>query len=231
MNDQDNLYIALIGDVVKSKEINPMEREQLQVDLASLFKDINERYKRKLVSPLTITLGDEFQGLFVEGDSMLEIIDEIRLKTYPVRVRFGLGFGTMSTAIRQEDSLGSDGPAYYCARKAIEQVKQRERAYKVAKTTIRVESNQVDKGHICLLNAALIGMCAIDRAWAEKERSIARYLREKRTQNEIAKKIKTSQANISSIIFSKNIYYYNEIFLEISESMHNSLNKEVVENA
>lgn len=39
---------------------------------------------------------------------------------YPVKIRFGIGLGEIFTDIDYKKSIGSDGPAYWRAREAIE---------------------------------------------------------------------------------------------------------------
>lgn len=49
---------------------------------------------------------------------------------YPVRLRFGIGFGEISTNIFCEAAIGTDGPAYYEARKMIEKLHKQEKKLK-----------------------------------------------------------------------------------------------------
>ena len=55
------MYIALIGDVIESKKIQ--DRAQAQQKLLQLMKELNQQYQKYLVSPFTVTAGDEFQAL------------------------------------------------------------------------------------------------------------------------------------------------------------------------
>ena len=50
------MYIALIGDIISSKNIK--DRAEAQVKLLNLMKIINKKYKEYLVSPFTVTTGD-----------------------------------------------------------------------------------------------------------------------------------------------------------------------------
>ena len=61
-----NPYIAIIGDIKKSKKIK--EREIFQNQLNSILKKVNQLYSSSISSKFTITLGDEFQGLLHSGD-------------------------------------------------------------------------------------------------------------------------------------------------------------------
>ena len=59
-----------------------------------------------------ITLGDEFQGLLEITVSILEIIKYIQREIYPIKLRFGVGIGNVSTLINHEAAIGADGPAF-----------------------------------------------------------------------------------------------------------------------
>lgn len=43
-------------------------------------------------------------------------IDSLRKHMYPVSIRFGIGFGDISTDIDMDAAIGADGPAFYAAR-------------------------------------------------------------------------------------------------------------------
>lgn len=130
---EDETKIALIADVISSKKI--VERDKFQEILADILQKINEQFSQNIISNLTITLGDEFQGLVNDTMAALLIVDlihlELRLKTKAeinseIILRWGIGIGEMSTPIlNQQQSIGSDGPAYWFARKAIEDIHQR----------------------------------------------------------------------------------------------------------
>ena len=52
------MYIALIGDIIESKKIQ--DRAQVQQQLLRLMKELNWQYQDYLISPFTVTTGDEF---------------------------------------------------------------------------------------------------------------------------------------------------------------------------
>lgn len=114
------MYAALIGDLVESKKLP--DRQYVQEQLKQILAELNQEYSSAVASNLTVTLGDEFQGLFKTPDVLLEIADKIKFRMLPVKVRFGIGFGDITTDITRELSIGADGPAYWHARAAIESV-------------------------------------------------------------------------------------------------------------
>ncbi|MBP2622463.1 SatD family protein [Streptococcus oricebi] len=114
------IYIALIGDIIDSKKI--ADRGQAQEKLLSLMDELNQKYQNWLVSPFTVTTGDEFQALLKPNEALFEMIDYLSLAFEPYQIRFGIGLGQMSTQINPKQSIGSDGPAYWRAREAINQI-------------------------------------------------------------------------------------------------------------
>ncbi|MBJ8325542.1 SatD family protein [Streptococcus pacificus] len=114
------IYIAIIGDIISSKSIK--ERSQAQKRLMTLIADINKKYEKVLKSPFTITTGDEFQALLLPNQDVFEIIEVISAQFQPYHLRFGIGVGEILTDINEKQSIGSDGPAYWHARKAIDYI-------------------------------------------------------------------------------------------------------------
>ena len=116
------LYIALIGDLIESKQLK--NRKQAQKDLQDMMEILNQDYQDYLVSPFTITTGDEFQALLRPNPELMRLIDQIVLG-FPHPIRFGLGLGEIVTEINREQSIGSDGPAYWRARAAIDVIHEK----------------------------------------------------------------------------------------------------------
>ena len=117
-----NQYYALIGDIIESRSL--ANRAKIQEALSQALNGLNERYQGHLASCFSLTLGDEFQGLLKVGAPIFQMIDELRLALPDLNLRFGLGLGEILTSINPAVSLGADGPAYWRAREAIQQVHQ-----------------------------------------------------------------------------------------------------------
>ena len=118
-------YAAVIGDIKASRHLE--NRREVQKDLQRVLEQVNRKYAEDITSKFLITLGDEFQGLLCSGKNILNMINEIKMEMYPVRIRFGVGFGPITTDIWTEMALGADGPGYYRAREAIETLKEQEK--------------------------------------------------------------------------------------------------------
>jgi hypothetical protein len=113
-------YLVLIGDLVASRDST--NRKALQQRLKAVLTHLNERPVGP-VSPYTLTLGDEFQAVFATADPVFDDMVQILAALHPVRVRFCLGLGEISTELNRDQALGMDGPAFYRARDGIDRLK------------------------------------------------------------------------------------------------------------
>ncbi|MDF1691429.1 MAG: SatD family protein [Zhongshania sp.] len=123
-------YIALIGDIVASKSLS--DRAAVQRRLTRCCAALNSRADGLgIISPFTVTLGDEFQALFVAAKDIWPCIAEIEAEMYPVQIRFALGLGDIATDINREAALAMDGPAFHRARAGIETMKKDKVRYRL----------------------------------------------------------------------------------------------------
>jgi hypothetical protein len=113
-------YLVLIGDLVASR--GSTNRKALQQQLKGVLKQLNERPAGP-VSPYTLTLGDEFQAVFETADPVFDDMVQILAALHPVRVRFSLVLGEITTELNHDQALGMDGPAFYRARDGIDRLK------------------------------------------------------------------------------------------------------------
>lgn len=123
--------LALIGDICDSRSLEAKDRAKLQKQLKSLLHSLNEEFAQSILSPFTLTLGDEFQALFADATTLWPALTTLQAELFPVRLRFGFGLGEIVTDINRESALEMDGPAFYRARDAISFLKGREDIYRV----------------------------------------------------------------------------------------------------
>ena len=124
-------YLVLIGDIVHSRSVS--DRNAAQRKFSSACAKLNiEAERLGLVSPLTITLGDEFQAVFKNSARLWECILRLEAAMAPLEMRFAVGVGAISTSLKRDSALGMDGPAFYAARAGIEQLKKTGGRYRIA---------------------------------------------------------------------------------------------------
>ena len=113
-------YLAVIGDVVKSRELP--DRSRFQQQLRSSIGRVNEEFSSSIASNFVLTIGDEFQGLLKRVDNIPQMLAVIRSGIHPIEQRVGIGIGSLDTALEPE-AIGMDGPCFHRARDAIELAK------------------------------------------------------------------------------------------------------------
>lgn len=104
-------HFILMADVISSGE---KDQNQLMIDFKNVVKEVNEFYKDVILSPLTITLGDEFQGVLKDLTASIGIIialeEQIISNKLNFKLRYVLNQGEIETPINNNiayEMLGS----------------------------------------------------------------------------------------------------------------------------
>ncbi|WP_111655946.1 SatD family protein [Isoalcanivorax indicus] len=115
-------YLVLIADIQDSRHLP--DRQAVQTRLQDTLTTLNAAAPPDLlVSPYTITLGDEFQAVMTRADRALADIITVMGALHPVQLRFALATGALDTPVNPDQAIGMDGPAFHAAREAIEHLK------------------------------------------------------------------------------------------------------------
>ena len=113
-------YLVLIGDIVASRRLPA--RAQFQRRMKCVLQALNSR-RKSLVSPYTLTLGDEFQAVYRDADTAFADVFGLMAEIAPVQARFALSVGEIVTPINPAQSIGMDGPAFHRARALLDRLK------------------------------------------------------------------------------------------------------------
>jgi hypothetical protein len=124
MNDE---YVVLIADVRESRKMGLDERYEGQLFLKSAIIQVNEDYGEHIEAPFMITRGDEFQGVLRDMRSALNTILEFERLLFPLRLRYGLGKGTIQR-MGADIPIEMDGPAFHRASGALDEVKKKKQS-------------------------------------------------------------------------------------------------------
>jgi hypothetical protein len=122
--------MVVIGDIVASREI--AERADVQHQLKAALNRLNRKRKALLLSPYTITLGDEFQMVRRSSEGMFEDAVDIMASIAPVEVRFSFAAGTLTTPLNRQYAIGMDGPAFHAAREGMTNLKRKKLIWGIA---------------------------------------------------------------------------------------------------
>ena len=207
------MYFMLIGDIVNSKKIT--NRVEIQQNLENVLNIINNKYNSFIEKNLTITLGDEFQGAFINFEKILEIIDLIQISMSPIKIRFGIGYGSLLVNNNDKNNpFNTDGEAWWNARDAIEDIKYENSVNKteiIGSIRLRFKNKRVDM----LGNEILSLLQIIKNNWTKSQKEIIKVIIEKNgltyniVQKEIAGLTNKAESTINEHI--KNSYYFNYV--------------------
>ena len=185
---------AVIGDVVGSKSAG--DRRALHRALLDALDQVNRAFEP--VTPLWVTAGDEYQGCFATLRDAVRATLRIRLALRAVtEVRHGVGWGPVT--VLDEEPRVEDGPGWWTARWAIEEVAAAEqRAATRAVRTWYVRAEQAPDGTAPEgVNAALLLRDEMLHGVGEESLSVLAGMLAGMSQKEIAADLGVSASAVS----------------------------------
>ena len=201
-------HIVLVADIVASRKI--VERSAVQVRLSTCLKELNLKRREGLVSPYTITLGDEFQAVLNAPDRIFRDALTVLIALYPVEVRFSFSIGEISTAINTKQTVGMDGPAFHEARATIDRLRKTKSLFAVASR---------DGAGLMMINQSLALVSHAIRKWPRSRLEILRGLCENRTIKQLARDLRVTDKAVYKSIDAGAIRTIVPLFEEIIASL------------
>ena len=204
-DNRENEYIAIIGDIIDSRNLE--NRDEVQRQLKKLLDLINEEYDDDIAAKFLITLGDEFQGLLHSHENIINILNKIEAYMYPVKIRFGIGIGTVNTGIDYNKSNEIDGEAYHIARRMIENVEKNMNGYGESSSNVMIDfsGNRTVKSE--LINAIFSLRYVVKSKWTKRQSElISVYEMNKCNQKKTAECLSISQSTVSRTLKKANYF-------------------------
>lgn len=122
-----------MADVIKSREADGVA---VAKDLRHLTEQANKLFKKEIISPLTVTLGDEFQGVINSMQTGIEIIwkleEMIIEKQIAFKLRYVLSSGKIETPVNRKIAHGMLGEGLTRARELLNKLKKSEERFYLA---------------------------------------------------------------------------------------------------
>lgn len=178
--------IGLIADIVESSGIP--NRRDFQRNLGRILQTVSASAGTAILSPYTITLGDEFQALYGRPRGLFRDLLSILWQTHPTKIRFALSRDVLLTDVNPRAAIGMDGPAFGLARTLLSSLKSIDRTIiqvsdsgspgaPLVNASLKVISNEIDGWNrtavgalFCLLNGHAVG--EMGRLLGVKERTV-----------------------------------------------------------
>jgi len=184
--------IACIGDIVASRRLKPEVRRRVQRTLTEKLKEENLVLGAALAADLTVTLGDEFEGVIgvaFAGDAIPDLIWRLEDALAAVTMRFGVGLGSIDTEFSRDPRM-MDGSAFHNARAAIEVAASKRRLGGVFQG--------FGDAHDAVLNGLARVLYLQRSRWSPRQRQLVNLLRSGKRQNEAAEILGLTKQAVSA---------------------------------
>ena len=113
-------HFIVMGDILKSSKYDGKE---LMRDFKGLVSSCNRKLAEGILSPYTITLGDEFQGvsksLYWSVQSLLYLEESSLRKGFPFMLRYVVHYGRIDTPLNRKIAHGMVGRGLTRARELL----------------------------------------------------------------------------------------------------------------
>lgn len=172
----NSIYTVIIGDICGSRQLSGEKRYQTQLFIKSALVQINEQFQKTLEAPLTLTKGDEFQGLLPSLHHALQIILYMERTTFPVKLRFGIGEGEVFK-MGGKLPIEMDGPAFHQASYALQMAKKKKMYYYL---------RSLNENYDVLINTVFRLMTGIKSRWNERHYRLYWSYKDLGTYKEVA---------------------------------------------
>lgn len=187
MNGMTRHYIAIIADMVRSRDLPSARRAILQRRFVRLTDRLNHDYRRLVAAKFVVTLGDEFQGLLNSAAVIPDLVWHFEQYFAERDLRLGIGFGTLTTPL-QKIAINIDGPALHAARFAVDAARRSKALGGVFRGFGQLDETLDGLARVLWFHRS---------RWTLSQRKIANLLRQGLSQTQAARKLRVTPQVIS----------------------------------
>jgi hypothetical protein len=205
--------IAIIADVVDSRRI--ARRADFQRALKAALIRVSRRSRKNILSPYTLTLGDEFQAAYARFDSLFTDVVDIAFAIHPAPVRFAVSYGPLSTDLNPKAALEMDGRAFNDARDLLHRLKKEKRSI--------IQLTAAGVFDVSLADVSLRLFCNELRTWNRNTFSIFLSLLQGGSVEEAAERASVSRRAAYKAIASHHLKDCIELFGVLAAELNRGL--------
>jgi len=196
--------IAAIIDIVASRDATVRERRRLDKEIRSLLSQTYKRFKKHCFAIPALTQGDSIELLVSSWHPIVFLFHKLLMEDLEFRV----GLGTGEVIIHNENADDCDGPAFWNAREALDEIKStkymnRPAGFKIDEETSTEENNAVVSSILFLTTLHGLSTTQLQHCFY--------YIWEKKRISEIAQVVKTSKGNVSKTLSKTPCYLLEEV--------------------
>jgi hypothetical protein len=196
-------YAILMADIVGSESAPSIKTVHRTFNKA--IDAANETYAATIASPLTITLGDEFQGLLTGLEHAWDVAAALRLRLLVADVpcRFVIGTATLETPLNTRQAWNMMGPGFSAARDKLDD-KESTNAYRFSLPDEPIVES--------LMNAIGGALTQTELEWTPTQLAYFAKVREaKRTNAEVAKSLGVTARSLYKVLHAARAEFHNRL--------------------
>ncbi|MFW9890325.1 MAG: SatD family protein [Candidatus Thorarchaeota archaeon] len=196
--------IASIIDIVASRDTPVGERRKLDRKIRGVIDETYKRFKEYCIAMPALTQGDSIELLINSWQPIVFLLHRLLMEELEVHV----GLGTGEIIIHNEKADDCDGPVFWNAREALDEVKSM--TYKKRSASFKIDENTSDKESAIVVNVVLF-FASLLRLSKTQLQYCFYYLWEKKQISEIAQAVKTTKGNVSRTLSKTPCYLLEEV--------------------
>ncbi|MBP1986215.1 SatD family protein [Halolamina salifodinae] len=212
-NVDDQMYVALIGDIRGSRALN--DRNEAQKEFKRVINSLNDHVPASAIaSQFTVTTGDEFQVLLTDATAAVEAAVTASDQFHPARLRFGIGSGELATEVNPDQAIGMDGPCFHRAREAINSAEKDAAWLRVAGWP-----DDLDRQ----INSLSDLVQCVREDWTERQAEFAVALEEEGSQKRVAERFDVSKSTVSESLSAGHVQEVRAAETTLAELLQQNL--------
>lgn len=203
-------FAVVMGDIVGSETLRPSQKLSDQFDEA--VKATNRQFHQLLASPLTITLGDEFQGLALTLSAAFQVVEHLRarLLNSSINCRFVVGVVRLDSKLNVRVAWNMVGEGLKASRAKLGN-KNDPNIYRFSLPQVLLPSLPEWLSVEQLLDAAGTGLTAVESRWTDRQRAVLSLRLRGETVAKIASNSGVGTRSIYKVLTSGRLEYYENI--------------------
>lgn len=208
-------YYILMADIISSRHSN---QQQLMLDFKEIATAIKRKHGKKFLSPITITLGDEFQSVLPTLEDAINIVIQteelIIKKEKKFKLRYTLTEGKIDTPINHKTGYGMMGEGLTRARENLTALKEIKNRFYVSLRNTSVATT--------INNCFVIYQGLVDRWNLKKDAALITALIEKKDYKTVAALLQKDR----SLIWKRNRNLKIDLYISLKQIIHHTVSNE-----
>jgi len=196
--------IAAIIDLVASRDIEASKRKEMDKEIRQILDTVNNRFRKHCLAHPTLTQGDSIELLVNSWQPIVFLFHNLLVREMDFRV----GMGTGKIVIKKKMADECDGPAFWNAREALDEIK--ERKYMASPAGFRIGKNSPDSETNMVIHSLLFLTTLLSLTSTQLEQCYY-HIWENKGISEIAEIVDTSKANVSNSLGKTPCYLLRKI--------------------